>query len=93
MHNDIISESWVIQEAIQKGKLEGLRIGILTFIQSNFPELADFTKKQIDSVTDPALLEILLTQVNSAKSTQDTLRAFIDINQIIEKKRENHSPD
>ncbi|MBV9258610.1 MAG: hypothetical protein JO215_11375 [Ktedonobacteraceae bacterium] len=93
MYNDIISESWVIQEAVQKGKLEGLRIGILTFIQSNFPELVDLTKKQIDSVTDPALLEILLTQVNSAKSTQDILRALIDINQKLEEKREENSPD
>ena len=93
MYDDIISESWVIQEAIQKGKLEGLRIGILTFIQSNFPELADLTKKQIDSITDPALLEILLTQVNSAKNTQDILRVFLDINQRLEKIREQPSQD
>jgi hypothetical protein len=45
MYNDIISESWVIQEAIQKGKLEGLRISVLAIIQSKFPELADLTKK------------------------------------------------
>lgn len=93
MYNDIINESWVIQEAMQKGKLEGLRIGILAIIQSKFPELADLTKKQIDSVTDPTQLEILLTQINSAKNTQDILRVFIDINQRLEKKREQPSQD
>ena len=45
IYNDIISESWVIQEAVQKGKREELNRLILKFIQGQYPEITDLTQK------------------------------------------------
>jgi len=83
VHDSIINESWVIQEAIQKGKIEGQREGlssaILKVIEVRFPEIVDLTKKPIKAIADMESLENLLLTVSGAKTGQEILHALINL--------------
>ena len=76
MYKDIFKDSWVVQEERQEGKLEGFQQALLKFVQRRFPEMVDLTKKQIDGVEDPELLEDLLINISLAQNVQDAIRAL-----------------
>ena len=81
MYNDIISESWVIQEAVQKGRREELNRLILKLVQGRYPEIIDLTQKQIDRITEIEPLENLLDVIIRAQSIQEVLEGFISLDQ------------
>jgi len=76
MYRDILKDSWVVQEERQEGKLEGFQQALLKIVQRRFPEMVDLTKKQIDGVEDPELLEDLLINISLAQNVQDAIRAL-----------------
>ena len=76
MYKDIFEDSWVVQEERQEGKLEGFQQALLKIVQRRFPEMVDLTKKQIDGVEDPELLEDLLVNISLAQNVQDAIRAL-----------------
>ena len=90
MYRDIIEESWVYQENIQKGLEKGIEEGhrqelqrqrqtLLTIVQRRFPEIIDFTKKQTDALEDPELLQNLIVQISLAQNVQEALLALITL--------------
>ncbi len=86
MYRDIIEESWVYQENIQKGvekerqqDLQRQRQTLLTIVQRRFPEIIDFTKKQTDALEDPELLQNLIVQISLAQNVQEALLALITL--------------
>jgi len=76
VYKDILDDSWVVQEERQEGKLEGFQQALLKIVQRRFPEMVDLTKKQIDGVEDPELLEDLLVNISLAQNVQDAIRAL-----------------
>jgi hypothetical protein len=76
MYRDIFKDSWVVQEERQEGKLEGFQQALLKFVQRRFPEMVDLTKKQIDGVEDPELLQDLLVNISLAQNVQDAVKAL-----------------
>jgi len=81
MYDDIISESWVIQEAIQKGRREELTRLILKLVQERYPEIIDLTQKQIGRLTETEPLENLLDTIISAQNIQEVLQGLIALDQ------------
>ncbi|MFL5659112.1 MAG: hypothetical protein ACJ8CB_33625 [Ktedonobacteraceae bacterium] len=86
MYRDIIEESWVYQENIQKGvekerqqELQRQRQALVTIVQRRFPEIIDFTKKQTDALEDPELLQNLIVQISLAQNVQEALLALITL--------------
>jgi hypothetical protein len=95
MYRDIIEESWVYQENIQKGvekerqqELQRQRQTLLTIVQRRFPEIIDFTKKQTDALEDPELLQNLIVQISLAQNVQEALLALITLDKGQRRARE-----
>jgi predicted transposase YdaD len=84
---DIVEESWVYQEILQRGVEKGLQQGIqqgvqqgiLKLLQKRFPETVDLAQKQINGVTDLDVLQDLLFKVSIAQNAQDVLSALSEV--------------
>ncbi|MBV9231673.1 MAG: hypothetical protein JOZ18_20360 [Chloroflexi bacterium] len=87
VYHDIIEESWVYQEILQRGVEKGLQQGIqqgvqqgiLKLLQKRFPETVDLARKQINSMTDPDVLQDLLFKVSIAQNAQEVLSVLGEI--------------
>ena len=86
VYKDIIEESWVYQQNIQKGvekerqeELQRQRQALLAIVQGRFPEIIDFTKKQTNALEDPELLQNLIVQMSLAQTVQEALQALITL--------------
>jgi hypothetical protein len=76
MYKDILEDSWVVQEERREGKLDGLRRALLAVVHARFPEIVDLTKKQIEGVEDPELLQDLLVKISLAQNVEDATLAL-----------------
>jgi hypothetical protein len=84
VYHDIIEESWVYQEYVQKGiekerqqELRRQRQALLTIIQWRFPGMVDLVKKQIDALDDPDSLQNLIVQISITQNSQEAEQALI----------------
>lgn len=84
VYKDILEDSWVYQENIQKGiemerqqELQRQRRALLTIVQKRFPEMVDLTKKQADTIEDPDSLQDLIVQISLAQNIQEALQALV----------------
>ncbi len=83
MYRDILEDSWVVQEERREGKRDGLRQAILAVIHARFPEIVDLTKKKIEGVENPELLQGLLVQISLAQSVEDATLALFALDKTI----------
>ena len=65
-----------MEEGMEKGKLEALRQAIVDVVQERFPEIAAFTKKQVDATEDLALLRRLNVKMSTARTIQEAEQAL-----------------
>jgi predicted transposase YdaD len=89
MYSDMFHESWVVQGYIQEGRQKGLQEGMqkglqegkLTvlretigkLIQARAPKLVATTKAQVETITDPIVLEDLLVAISVTHDEQGIL--------------------
>ncbi len=89
MYKDIVEESWVYQQIVQRGLEKGLEQGLekgleqglglgeqralLAIIQRRFPAILQTAKELIDGITDADTLEQLVGEVSVAQNAQDVL--------------------
>ena len=86
MYHDIIEESWVYQEILQKGvqqeRQEELRNQsqlLLAIVQARFPEMLDLAQKQMSTFTDLASLRDLLFKISTAQNAQEVSYALHEV--------------
>jgi DNA-binding XRE family transcriptional regulator len=84
MYRDILEDSWVYQETLQKGvekerqeELQRQRKALLTIVQGCFPEMLELTRKQIESVEDPNVLPDLTVKISLAQNVQEAVQALL----------------
>jgi hypothetical protein len=77
VYKDIIEDSWVYQETIQKGKLEALHQAILDVIQERFSEIAPYAKRQIEGIGDTEVLRRLNVVMSTVKTAEEALQYLI----------------
>jgi hypothetical protein len=77
VYKDIIEDSWVYQETIQKGKLEALHQAILDVIQERFSEIAPYAKRQIEGIGDTEVLRRLIVIMSTVKTAEEALQYLI----------------
>lgn len=89
MYKDIVEESWVYQQIVQRGLEKGLEKGLeqglekglglgeqralVAIIQRRFPDIVPTAKELIDGITDADTLEKLVGEVSVAQNAQDVL--------------------
>lgn len=85
MYKDIVEESWVYQQIVQRGLEKGLEQGLekglglgeqralVAIIQRRFPDIVPTAKELIDGITDADTLEKLVGEVSVAQNAQDVL--------------------
>src|SRR5581483_11510476 len=68
MYKDIVEESWVYQQIVQRGLEKGLGLGeqraLVAIIQRRFPDIVPTAKELIDGITDADTLEKLVGEVS-----------------------------
>ena len=69
----------ILQEGSQEGELKGLRKAVLAVVEERFAELAPLAKKQLDLVTDQALLVRLNVKMSTAQTIQEAAQPLIAI--------------
>jgi predicted transposase YdaD len=90
MYKDILEESWVYQELIQRGMEKGLvqglekgldqglalgeRRALLAIIQKRFPDILGTARELISKITDAGKLETLIGEVSVAPNAQEVLQ-------------------
>ena len=78
---DVLQESKAYQKIKQEGELDALRQAILAIVQIRFPKIVQLTKKQVDAVNSPAVLQKLVTNfvtVQTAEEARQHLLALDD---------------
>jgi len=81
MYKDIVEESWVYQQIVQRGLEKGLEQGLglgeqralLAIIQRRFPDILKTARGLINGITDADQLEKLVGEVSVAQNAQDVL--------------------
>ena len=89
MYKDIVEESWVYKQIVQRGLEQGLEKGLeqgleqglglgeqralLAIIQRRFPDILKTARGLINEITDAATLEKLVGEVSVAQNAQDVL--------------------
>ena len=77
MYKDIVEESWVYQQIVQRGLEQGLGRGeqraLVAIIQRRFPAILQTARDLIDGITDADTLEKLVGEVSVAQNAQDVL--------------------
>ncbi|MGI9061966.1 MAG: hypothetical protein ACR2H5_25710 [Ktedonobacteraceae bacterium] len=82
MYKDIVEESWVYQQIVQRGLEQGLEKGLglgeqralVAIIQRRFPAIVQTAKELIDGITDADTLEKLVGEVSVAQDVLHLLR-------------------
>ncbi len=84
MYKDIIEESWLYQKNLQKGvekerqeTLQQERAALLTIVHGRFPEIADLTNKQVETIEDPSILRDLIVKMSLAHDIQEALQVLV----------------
>ena len=90
MYKDVLEESWVYQQIMQRGVEQGLVQGLekgldrgqtqgeqralLAIIQKRFPDILEAAREHISKITDAGKLENLVGEVSIAQDAQEVLQ-------------------
>ena len=89
MYEDILEDSWVL-EWRREGAVRGLYKVLLEVVQIRFPEIVDLTKKQIEDVKNPELLQDLLVKISLVQNVEDATLALFDLDKTKRKFDSGH---
>jgi predicted transposase YdaD len=78
MFQDILRESSVYQEIVEKG-IQGQQEMLLAFVQMRFPELLALAKQQTEGITDPDLLPSVSHKLLAAQTLEESRRILLSI--------------
>ena len=78
MFQDILRESSVYQEIVEKG-IQGQREMLLAFVQMRFPELLALAKQQTEGITDPDLLPSVSHKLLAAQTLEESRRILLSM--------------
>jgi predicted transposase YdaD len=92
---EIIQESWVYQETLQKGieqgiekgreegleegRLQGLQQAAISIVTARFPELEQLAKLIIASISDLKRLEVLVIELSTSSSREHTKELLLSL--------------
>ena len=91
MYEDLLEDSWVYQEILQKGMGRGLQQGaereralearrlrqtLYTILQSRFPNLVQKPHALVERATQPEVLQALIVKVSIAHTAQEAQQAL-----------------
>jgi hypothetical protein len=83
MFQDILRESPIYQEIVEqgleKGKIQGQREMLLDLVQMRFPELLTLAKQQTDGITDPGVLSSLNHKLFVAQTVEEARQVLLGI--------------
>jgi predicted transposase YdaD len=83
MFQDILRESPIYQEIVEqgleKGKIQGQREMLLDLVQMRFPELLTLAKQQTDGITDPGVLPSLNHKLFAAQTVEEARQVLLGI--------------
>jgi predicted transposase YdaD len=87
MFQDILSESWVYQELVEKGVEKGREEGrlqeqremLLKLIQLRFPELEALAKQQGDDITTPEILPSVNFKLLAAQTVEEARQILLNL--------------
>src|SRR5437660_256 len=67
---DIIEDSWVYQETIEKGGQQALQTAAISIVVARFPELEQFAREIITTIGDQSRLQTLIVELSVASSQE-----------------------
>ncbi len=71
---EIIEQSWVYQETIEKGLQQGrqqaLQQAAIGIVAARFPEIEQFARETIETISDPSRLQTLIVELSIAPSQE-----------------------
>jgi hypothetical protein len=70
---DVTEQSWVYQETIEKGLHQGLqtaRQAAIGIVAARFPEIEQFAREIIETISDPNRLQTLIVELSIAPSQE-----------------------
>lgn len=83
MFQDILRESPIYQEIVEqgleKGKIQGQREMLLDLVQMRFPELLTLAKQQTDGITDSGVLPSLNHKLFAAQTVEEARQVLLGI--------------
>jgi predicted transposase YdaD len=78
MFQDMLRESWVYQEIGQEfleeerqRRRQGIHDAIMALVQTHFPELVALVRQQINSITDPDVLQRMLIKLIATQQADE----------------------
>jgi predicted transposase YdaD len=84
MFQDVLRESWVYQEIGQEfleeerqRRRQGIHDAIMTLVQTHFPELVALARQQINSITDPDVLQRMLIKLIAAQQAEEAKQILL----------------
>jgi hypothetical protein len=87
MFQDILRESPIYQELVEQGReeerqqeLHRQRQTLMGFVQRHFPELGALAKQQIDSVTDPEILQTVILRLLDCQTIEEAKQLLLSVN-------------
>lgn len=82
MYRDILEDSWVVQEERREGAVRGLHQAVVKLVEAHYPEIVELTKKQIDGIQNPEVLQDLILKISFAQNVQEAVQALFASEQI-----------
>jgi type II secretory pathway component PulM len=87
MFQDILRESPIYQELVEQGReeerqqeLQRQRQTLMGFVQRHFPEIGALAKQQIDSVTDPEILQTVILRLLDCQTIEEAKQLLLSVN-------------
>jgi flagellar biosynthesis/type III secretory pathway protein FliH len=68
-----------LQKGLQEGELRGGRQVVVDVVRERFPELAPLVQKQVEAVTDAALLRRLIVKMSTASTLQEAVQLLVTL--------------
>lgn len=86
MHQDILRESSVYQEIVEEVReeerqqeLQRQRQTLMGFVQRHFPEISALAKQQVDSVTDPEILQRVILKLLDSQTVEEAKQILFGV--------------
>jgi predicted transposase YdaD len=82
VYKDVLEESWVYQEILEKGVEKGLeasRQTLMAIVQGRFPKMVGLTRKLMGDVTDLETLQRLIVSVSLAQNMQEAQQSLVEV--------------
>ena len=73
-----------IEEERQK-RLQDNRQTLINLVQKLFPSLAVLARKQAESITEPFVLQVMITKTFSVQTLEEAIQCLIEVPDAIEK--------